>query len=224
MNKTLKLLIASDTFVFLGFGLIAPILAIYIKDNIVGGSLAAVGLMSTIFLISKTIFQLFFSRLFGPKHRFYMVCIGTFLIICVPFIYVFSTRVWHFYIAQLIYGLGGGLAYPAWFSLFATHLTKGKQAFEWSIYSGLVGGGAGVSAYFGSILATNLGFTVTFFVAGILALTGMIILLGLEKDNLKIILQKEMFLNPRKSKTLLNPKKEIFFVNKHKPKQVHGIG
>ncbi len=223
MNKTLKLLIASDLLVFLGFGLIAPILAIYIKDSVIGGSLAAVGLMSTIFLITKTIFQLFFSRAFGPKHRFYMVCIGTFLIACVPFIYVFSTNVWHFYIAQFVYGLGGGLAFPAWFSLFSTHLTKGKEGFEWSIYSGLVGGGAGIAAYFGSILATHLGFTVTFFVSGTLALTGMIILLGLEKDNLKIILRREMFMSPKKSKTLLDPKKEVFFVNKHKPKQVHGI-
>lgn len=206
MNKTLKLLIASDTLVFAGFGLISPILAIYINSGVIGGSLAAIGLMSTIFLLTKTVFQLIFSKVFEPKHRFFMVWLGTFLIACVPFIYVLSTHVWHFYIAQLVYGLGGGLAYPAWFSLFSTNLTKGKQGFEWSVYSGLVGGGAGVAAYLGSIAATSLGFTTTFFISGTLALFGMIILLGLEKENLKKILPSEMF------------------VSKHKPKQAHGVG
>jgi MFS family permease len=198
MNRTLKLLIASDTLVFLGFGLISPILAIYVKDNVIGGSLAAVGIMTTIFLITKTIFQLLFSKVFEPKHRFYMVCVGTLLIASVPFIYFFSTQVWHFYLAQILYGLGGGLAYPAWFSLFSSNLTKGKQGFEWSVYSGLVGGGAGIAAFLGSILATKLGFSPTFFIAGALALMGMIILLGLERNNLKKILPSEMFVSKHK--------------------------
>jgi len=97
------------------------------------------------------------------------------------------------------------LAYPAWFSLFSTNLTKGKQGFEWSVYSGLVGGAAGISAYLGSIAATHLGFTITFFISGALALIGMLILLGLERNNLKKILPSEMF------------------VSKHKPKQAQGI-
>lgn len=198
MNRTLKLLIASDALVFSGFGLIAPILAIYVNDNIIGGSLAAVGLMSTIFLITKTIFQLVFAKVFEARHRFYMVCGGTLLIAAVPFIYTFSTQVWHFYVAQIIYGIGGGLSYPAWFSLFSNNLTKGKQGLEWSIYSGFVGIGAGVAAYLGSIAATYLGFTPTFFISGALALIGMIILLGLEKNNFKKFIPSEIFVNKHK--------------------------
>ena len=198
MNRTLKLLIASDTLVFAGFTLIAPILAIYVNGNISGGTLAAVGLMSTIFLITKTIFQLVFAKIFEPKHRFYMVCIGTFLIASVPFIYLFSREMWHFYVAQIIYGLGGGLAYPAWFSLFSNNLTKGKQGLEWSIYSGLVGVAAGITAYIGSMVATAWGFPITFFIAGGLALMGMIILLGLEKNNFERFIPAEVFVNKHK--------------------------
>ena len=36
MNRTVKLLILSDIFILTGFGLITPILAIFIKDDIVG--------------------------------------------------------------------------------------------------------------------------------------------------------------------------------------------
>jgi MFS family permease len=186
MNRTLKLLITSDALVFTGFGLIAPILAVYINTNITGGTIAAIGLMSTIFLISKTIFQLLFAKVFQPKHRFYMVWLGTFLIACVPIVYLLASHMWHFYIAQFLYGVGGGLAYPAWFSLFASNLTKGKQGLEWSIYSGSVGVGAGVAAFIGSFVATHFGFPLTFLLAGVISLAGMIILLGLERENLKV--------------------------------------
>jgi MFS transporter, OPA family, sugar phosphate sensor protein UhpC len=198
MNRTLKLLIMSDALVFTGFGLITPILAVYINTSITGGTIAAIGLMSTIFLITKTIFQLLFAKIFQPKHRFYMVWLGTFLIACVPIIYLLASHMWHFYLAQFIYGVGGGLAYPAWFSLFASNLSKGKQGFEWSIYSGSVGVGAGIAAFVGSNLASSLGFPLTFLIAGIISLIGMIILLGLEKDNLKEILPSEMFVTKHK--------------------------
>jgi len=202
MNRTLKLLIASDTLVLCGFGLIAPILAIYVNDSIPGGGIAAVGIMTMIFLLSKTVFQLVFSKVFKPQHRFFMVVIGTLFIAIVPLVYLMSKQIWHFYLAQLLYGLGGGLAYPAWFSLFASNLTKGKQGFEWSIYSGLAGGGAGVAAFIGSSLASKIGFTVTFFIAGVIALIGMFILLGLERNNLKKILPSEMFVGKHKNPDL----------------------
>ena len=198
MNRTLKLLIASDTLVFTGFGLISPILAVYINDSISGGTIAAIGLMSTIFLVTKTIFQLLFSKIFQPKHRDLMVWIGTLLIAFVPIIYLLSNQIWHFYIAQFIYGIGGGLAYPAWFSLFASNLSNGKQGFEWSIYSGCVGIGEGAAAFIGSSIASSWGFPLTFFLSGIISIAGMIILLGLEKDNLKKILPSEIFVSKHK--------------------------
>ena len=52
MNRTLKLLILSDVFVFGGWGLISPILAIFINDHLIGGSIEAAGIASTIFLLT----------------------------------------------------------------------------------------------------------------------------------------------------------------------------
>ena len=57
MNRIIKLLIISDIFVITGFGLIGPILAIFIKD-LQGSSLFAVGFSSTLFLIVKSLVQL----------------------------------------------------------------------------------------------------------------------------------------------------------------------
>jgi len=181
MNRTLKLLVLSDIFVLTGFGLVAPIMAIFIKDDLVGGSIFTAGVASTIFLIVRCGLQPIFSHYAKPGHRFSMLVGGTFLIAVVPFIFAFSKHITYIYVAQIIRGIGAGLSYPAWFSLFASNLDKGRQGFEWSVYSSLVGLGTAVSSYLGAILATEIGFQAVFFIMGGFALIGGLILLKLEK-------------------------------------------
>jgi len=181
MNRTLKLLIFSDIFVLTGFALISPILAIFIKENLVGGSIAAVGIATAITTGLRCILQLVFAYVAKPEHRYKMAIGGTFLIALVPFIYFFSTSIIHIYIAALIHGFGAGLANPAWFSLFANNLAKGKKGWEWSIYSSSVGIGTAVAAFVGAQLASKFGFEPVFIIVGILALVGCGILLGLSK-------------------------------------------
>ena len=118
MNKTIRLLMMSDIFLLTGFGLIAPILAIFIKENLVGGTIFAAGFASTIFIVTKIIIQLPFSR-YVDNHRDKVkwLIIGTFIIALVPFIYMFATNITHIYIAQIVEGIGSGLAYPTWLGL-----------------------------------------------------------------------------------------------------------
>jgi len=200
MNRILKLLIFSDIFVLTGFGLIAPIMAIFIKDNLVGGSIAAVGIATTITLLVRCILHLFFAYYAQPKHRYAMAICGTFFISVVPFIYFFATNVNYIYFASLLAGIGSGLANPAWFSLFAANLSKKQRGWEWSIYSSSVGLGTAAAAFFGSILAFKFGFPPVFIAVGILALIGCFILLGLtkkeaEKDKIKIITAKNKLIH-----------------------------
>jgi len=110
MNKTLKLLMISDIFIFTGFGLISPILAIFIKDDLVGGTIAAAGIASAIFLVTHALLQIIFAYVFNPKDRFWMLILGTLHIVTVPFGYIFLTQVCHIYIVQFIYGVGASFA------------------------------------------------------------------------------------------------------------------
>lgn len=194
MNRTLKLLIFSDIFVLTGFALISPILAIFIKENLVGGTIAAVGIAAAITTGLRCILQLVFAHIAKPKHRYGMAFVGTFFIAVVPFIYFFSTTVTHIYIAALVHGFGAGLANPAWFSLFANNLSKGQKGWEWSIYSSSVGIGTAIAAFVGAQLASKFGFTPVFIVVGILAMIGCFILLGLTKvemkDKMKVVSAK----------------------------------
>jgi MFS family permease len=185
MNKTLRLLIISDIFVLSGFGLIAPILSIFINDNLVGGSIFSAGLASTIFLITHASLQLLFSYKFNPKDRLWMLKLGTAIIALVPLGYILATNIYHIYITEFFYGLGAAFAFPAWSSIFTSNLESGKRGFQYSIYSSSVGVGTALTAAAGAWLAQKISFRFVFIFTGIMAMIGLFILFRLNKRVLK---------------------------------------
>jgi len=185
MNKTLRLLIISDIFMLSGFGMIAPILAIFINDKMIGGSIFSAGLASTIFLITHAGLQLLFSYKFNPKDRLWMLRVGTAIIMLVPLGYIFSTNVYHIYVIEFVYGVGAAFAYPSWSSLFTSHLESGKRGFQYSIYSSGVGIGTALTAVGGAWLAEKIGFQPVFILTGIMTFVGLLILFKLNTGALK---------------------------------------
>jgi MFS family permease len=205
MNRTIKLLMLSDIFVVTGFGLIEPIIAIFIKENLIGGTIFAAGLASTLFLIVKSIIQIPFSKYVDShRHKINFLIFGTFIISIIPFIYIFSTHIYHIFLAQILYGVGAALAYPTWLSLWSTHLDSHHEAFEWSIYSTSVGLGAALTAMVGAAIADIFGFQLTFIVVGILSIMGCLVLFGLEKKN---HLEKILHLHYHKRRKLTHHKR-----------------
>lgn len=184
MNHTLKLLIISDIFVFSGLGLISPILAIFIKDNLIGGTIAAAGVASAIFAVTHAILQIIFAHIFYPKDRRWMLLLGTFIMILVPIGYIFSTSIYHLYFVQFIYGISAAFAYPSWSSFFTSNLEKGKRGFQYAIYNSSVSAGTALTAYLGALIAEIYGFEIVFILTGSLALLGLLVLFKLEKKEI----------------------------------------
>ncbi|MDO8512463.1 MAG: MFS transporter [bacterium] len=175
INRTIQLLMVSDIFVLTGFGLIDPILAIYIKDGLVGGTVFSAAFASTLFLLVKSLVQLPFSRSVDKMtdvSRGRWLLLGTVFIAVVPFIYIFSSSISYIYLAQILHGAGSGLAYSAWLGIWSTHLDKGRESYEWSLYSTMVGIGTAVSAFIGGFVAQYIGFRLTFALVGVFALAG----------------------------------------------------
>jgi MFS family permease len=185
MDKTLKTLALSDFFIVSGFGLIAPIFAIFIKDNLIGGSIFFAGLATTVFLVTRSVLQLILSYEFQPKDRLWLLRLGTAIIALVPFIYIFSTKVWHIFFAQFTYAVGASCAYPAWYSLFSSHSEKGKKGFQWAVYNSTVCLGTAATAFIGAWIAQKTNFHIVFLLTGIMAITGFLILSLLERSALK---------------------------------------
>lgn len=184
MNRTMKMLMLSDIFVLTGFGLIQPILAIFINDGVTGGNMLTAGIASALFLLTKSLVQLPFGKYIdGHARKMQWLMIGTLLMALVPIIYVTAHSIYQVYLAEAIYGLGSGLAYPTWLGLWSANLDKGKESFQWSIYSTSTGLGTAATGAAGAAISTLLGFTATFMLAGLLCLLGCFALLALEKRN-----------------------------------------
>ncbi len=184
MKRATLLLIISDIFVLTGFGLVQPILAIYIKDDLIGGTIFAAGLASMMFIITKSVVQMPLSRLVDKHPRNFkrkILIIGTAVLSIVPFIYIFTNHVNFIYVAQVIEGIGSGLAYPAWVGIWSRSSDINQRSFDWSLYSTLTGIGTGIAALTGAGIAQFFGFTYAFLVVGAMSLFGCIILFKLEK-------------------------------------------
>lgn len=183
MNSTVKLLMISDIFVLTGFGLIQPILAIFINEGVSGGNIFTAGVASTLFLVTKSLVQLPFSRhIDKSESKTRWLILGTALIAVVPLLYIFIDHIYQVYLAEALYGLGSGLAYPTWVGLWSRNLNPGEEGFEWSIYSTATGLGTAATAAIGAAIANFVGFTTTFILTGIMCLIGCLILFMLEKE------------------------------------------
>ena len=174
----------SDIFLVTGMGLVEPILAIFIKENLIGGTILAAGIASTIFLLTKCAVQLPFSR-YVDRHddKVKWLIVGTFLFACGPFIYMFADHVYMIYFAQFLQGIGSGLAFPTWLGLWSTHLDKHHESFEWTLYSTFTSLGTALTALVGAAIASYLGFRYAFLLFGLMAVVGSLVLFGLEKKN-----------------------------------------
>lgn len=182
MNSVVRLLMLSDVLVMTGFGLIEPIMSVFISDQLPDGSLFAAGIASMMYLLIKSIVQVGFARYVDTQnHQFRLrwLLIGTLIYAVTPFFFLRAHSVRDIYLIQALYGLGSGLAYPAWLGLWSTHLDRGRESFEWSLYSTLTGLGTALTAALGAAVAQYVGFRIAFFLVGLVALGGCLVLVWL---------------------------------------------
>ncbi|MFH1990396.1 MAG: MFS transporter [Patescibacteria group bacterium] len=192
VNKIIRVLVLGDIMFFSAFGLIGPIFAIFVTNQIVGATVATAGFAATINLLTRALLQMPVARYIdnhkGEKDDFRFMIAGSTLISIVPFIYLFVSIPMHLYLAQVILGIGGALANPGWYAIFTRHIDKNKEGTEWSLENVSVGIAAAGAATIGGILAQNFGFHSLFLIVGVLSLLGVIIQISLystviEMDN-----------------------------------------
>ncbi len=174
LNKVIRTLIASDFLLQSGWGLVGPIFAIFLTKQIKGGSLEMIGFVAATYWLTKSIVQPFIARLLdikkGEKDDFNFLIGGLYIANLVPLGYLFSTQIFHVFILEFIRGLAMACVVPTWSAIFTRHINDGWEAFSWSIESTAIGLAAGLSAAFGGIIATAMGFKAVFVLVSIFGL------------------------------------------------------
>ncbi|MEK7664650.1 MAG: MFS transporter [Patescibacteria group bacterium] len=189
-NKIIKILITSDFILNLGWGLVSPIFAIFIVENITSkGPLEAAkiaGFASLFYWITKSILQVpigrYLDKNHGEKDDFWFMVIGTFLAALVPIGYLFSFLPWHIYLLQILHAVAMSMAFPSWLAIFTRHIDKGREAFEWSMESTFLSAGAGIAGGLGGVLVGIFGFNAVFIIVTVLDIVSAVLLIFIKKD------------------------------------------
>ncbi len=190
INRTIRYLIISDFFLFFAIGLLTPIFAVFVLENI-ANKIEVIGYAIACYWITRTVMVVPISRLMdkikGEFDEYSFMVIGTFLIAIIPLFYIISSRSWHIYLLQIFDGLAYAMAVPAWRILFTNHIDKKIIGFEWSMEDVSIGIATGASAIIGTLIADKLGFNVLFTGVSFFGIIGAIILLELGKKKKDII-------------------------------------
>ena len=184
-NRVISIIVFADFILIAAFGFLPPIFAVFITEQIVNGTVAIVGFSITVYWVTKSILQLFVARYIDRNHGeiddFYFMIVGGFLNAFFVSLYYFATEIWHIYALQFLIGIGDSLLVPPFYAIFTRHIDKGKEGFEWSIYSSFsLGAGSALGGAIGGILGTFFGFRLMFPMIGVLVFLATAMLLFLK--------------------------------------------
>jgi len=179
-------MIFSDLALLFGWGLVTPILAIFIVQNIKGGDAQVAGIAVGMYWLVKSILQVPLAKWLdknqGEVDDYYALIGGTFLASLAPLGFIFATLPWHMYALQGVHSLGMALAIPGWAAIFTRHIEPGKEALSWSLDSSALGIGTGVAGIVGGSLVEFIGFEALFLGVSGLGIISTLILLLIRKD------------------------------------------
>jgi len=190
VNKVIRFLMAGDFFLNSAWGLLGPVFAIFILQNIAtesaGKAAEVAGFAALTYWITKSFLQIpighYLDKTHGEKDDFLFMVLGLFLTALTPFGFLASSQPWHIYAFQVLHAFGMAMFVPSWNAVFTRHIDRGKEAFEWGLNSTFVGFGVGITGAIGGILAAYFGFKIIFILAGSINIISAFILLFVRKQ------------------------------------------
>ncbi|MBI2065949.1 MFS transporter [Candidatus Woesebacteria bacterium] len=180
INKILKVLVASDVIIFSGWGLMSPVFAVFVTEQIPGATLVTVGIAEAIYLATKSILQIPIGMKIdeteGEKIDFWLAFLGSILSAIAILLYILAKSPLHIYLIEFLFGVAGAISYPAWMGLFSRNIEEGRESFLWGMHSTTTELSWAVTAVLGGFVAEKFGFGSLFLTAGTIALLGSLVL------------------------------------------------
>lgn len=187
-NRVIFAMIRSDILLWSALGLVSPIFAIFITDQIRGAGVEVAGFAAAVYWILKSLLQIpvgiYCDRHPGEKDDFLFIFWGLILVGLAQFGFIFASAPWHIYFIQAIIGIGMAMVIPPWYAIFTRHIDHGREAVEWSMDSTFLGLGVGIAGALGGLAVGCFGFGIVFAVVGIFALISAFALLSVYKKML----------------------------------------
>jgi len=185
-NRIIKYLVLSDLAFWAGWGLIAPIFAVFIIEKIDGGTIFVAGVAASVYWILRSILRIpigmFLDRHTSERDDYLFLTAGLFIAALTPIGFIFAKVPWHIYVLQAIHATSMAISLSGWSAIFTRHIDKGKEATEWGLDATSIGLGMGISGIIGGWAVTQFGFYAVFIAVSVLGVMGVLLLLCLRND------------------------------------------
>lgn len=171
-NHVIKVLILSEVVMTGAFGLLAPIFAIFVTDNIPGASIQTAGVAITVYLLTRSLGQIpigiMIDRLKGERDDLVAMVVGTIFAGLIPLLYIFVNSVESLYAVQFLYGIASAIIFPAWTATFTRHIDEKHEGAEWGAYRSFTDLGMAIAAGVGSYIAFTYSFELVFLLVSVI--------------------------------------------------------
>ena len=185
MHPVVRTLLINNILSLTGWAFISPIFAIYVVQNVKGGSIKAVGICYFTYWIIKGLLQLFISnyldRVEGEADDYMTLVLGQFLNMLVPIALLFSKTTGELYLIYCILGIADALYVPPWNAIFTRYINPKRVSFEWTLNSTGFNFGSAIAILIGSSLALIFGFPLIFFFVALSQGISLVILLSMKR-------------------------------------------
>ena len=184
LNPVILLIVMAYFVLTTAAGFLPPMFALFVTTGIAGTTAASVGIAITAYWVTKSVLQLFVARFIDRNHGeiddFYFMIAGGFLNAIFISLYYFVSHASEMYALQILLGAADAMVIPPFYAIFTRHVDKGKEGFEWALFSSFsVGAGSALGGVLGGVLGAGIGFRAVFPMVGVLTLVATIMLMFL---------------------------------------------
>lgn len=210
-KKALPILFAVMFLVYVGFGIIIPVIPFYAED--LGASPTELGLLMAVYSLMQFLFAPMWGRISDRMGRKPVIMIGVFGLAVSFFLMALSTELWMLFAARIIGGFLSAANMPTVMA-YAADITSEEDRGKGM---GVIGASIGLGFVFGPAIGgifskTNL--QMPFYIAGILSLFTFFLVMFILKESLP---KEERHQTERKRtgllKALNGPESVLFFLS-----------
>lgn len=172
MNKQFYVLYFNIFLVFLGIGLIVPVLPVYLKDLGLKGS--DLGILVAVFALAQMFISPFGGTLADKLGKKLIICIGLLLFAISEFLFAISHSFTLLIVSRILGGFSAGMVMPGVTGLIADISPSGDKAKNFGYMSAIINSGFILGPGLGGFLA-EFSHRLPFFVAGFSGILALIL-------------------------------------------------
>ena len=168
LNKSLRILITTNTIMVFIVGLFAPFYAVFVQH--IGGNIAFAGLSWAILSIVSGILILLFSKWqLKVKEQELLIASGYIFRGLVFLSYAFMSNITQLLFTQVLWGIAAAISVPAFDAIYSAHTTRESSIVQWGEWEGIAAIATGVAALIGGILIQSFGYSIVFICMAVLS-------------------------------------------------------